>query len=96
MSANKKGENKNCASRKTNKKERSLLMQALDIAFIFVLAFVCLVVPTTLQGAVLVSWEEGGAGIGFVWDPVGYFGLMLVIVGFFAFILYHSVKNYRV
>ncbi len=96
MSANKKSENKSCASRKANKKERSLLMQVLDIAFIFVLAFVCLVVPTTLQGAVLVSWEEGGAGIGFVWDPVGYFGLMLVIVGFFAFILYHSVKNYRV
>jgi len=77
-------------------KEKSLIAQVLDIAFIFVLAFVCLVVPTTLQGAVLVSWEEGGAGIGFVWDPVGYFSLMLLIVGFFALILFHSVRNYRV
>lgn len=78
-----------------SKKEKSLVMQVVDIAFIFVLAFVCLVVPTTLQGAVLVSWDEGGAGIGFVWDPVGYFGLMLVIVAFFAFILIHSIKSYR-
>ncbi|HII01557.1 TPA: efflux RND transporter permease subunit [Methanosarcinaceae archaeon] len=78
------------------RKEKSLLAQVFDIAFIFVLAFVCLVVPTTLQGAVLVSWEEGGAGIGFVWDPIGYFSLMLLIVGFFALILFHSVRNYRV
>lgn len=79
-----------------NSKEKGLIMQVVDIAFIFVLAFVCLVVPTTLQGAVLVSWDESGSGIGFVWDPVGYFGLLLVIVAFFAFILAHSVRNHRV
>lgn len=78
-----------------SKKEKNLVMQVIDIAFIFVLAFVCLVVPTTLQGAVLVSWDDSGAGIGFIWDPVGYFGLMLVIVAFFAFILIHSVKSHR-
>mgnify|MGYP000334926297 CR=1 FL=1 len=89
MSANKN------AKKSIKRKEKSLIAQVLDIAFIFVLAFVCLVVPTTLQGAVLVSWEEGGAGIGFVWDPVGFFSFVLVIIAFFVVILHHSVKHYK-
>lgn len=75
--------------------EKSIIVEAFDILFIFVLAFACVVIPTVLQGAVLVSWEEGGAGIGFVWDPVGFFSLLIVIVAFFAVILYHSVKHYK-
>lgn len=75
--------------------EKSVIAEVFDIVFIFVLAFACVVIPTVLQGAVLVSWEEGGAGIGFVWDPVGYFSFLLVIVAFFAAILYHSVKHYK-
>jgi len=77
------------------KKEKSALAEAFDIIFIFVLAFACVVVPTVLQGAVLVSWDEGGAGIGFVWDPVGFFSFLLVIIAFFVVILHHSVKNYK-
>ncbi|HII78910.1 MAG TPA: efflux RND transporter permease subunit [Methanosarcina sp.] len=75
--------------------QKSIVAEVFDIVFIFVLAFACVVIPTVLQGAVLVSWEEGGAGIGFVWDPVGFFSFLLVIVAFFAMILYHSVKHYR-
>lgn len=75
--------------------KKSIIVEAFDILFIFVLAFACVVIPTVLQGAVLVSWEEGGAGIGFVWDPVGFFSLLIVIVAFFAVILYHSVKHYK-
>jgi multidrug efflux pump subunit AcrB len=75
--------------------QKNVITEVFDIVFIFVLAFACVVIPTVLQGAVLVSWEEGGAGIGFVWDPVGFFSFLLVIVAFFAVILYHSVKHYR-
>jgi multidrug efflux pump subunit AcrB len=75
--------------------EKSVITETFDIAFIFVLAFACVVIPTVLQGAVLVSWEEGGAGIGFLWDPVGFFSFLLVIVAFFVVILYHSVKHYK-
>ncbi len=75
--------------------EKSVIKEVFDIVFIFVLAFACVVIPTVLQGAVLVSWEEGGAGIGFVWDPVGFFSLLLVIIAFFFVILYHSVKHYK-
>lgn len=74
---------------------KNIVTEAFDIAFIFVLAFACVVIPTVLQGAVLVSWEEGGGGIGFLWDPVGFFSFLLVIVAFFAVILYHSVKHYK-
>ena len=72
----------------------SMVMQIFDIAFIFILAFVCLVVPTAIQGAVLVGWDESGA-IGFIWDPVGYFGLLGVIITFFVIVLGHSVKHYK-
>ena len=48
--------------------QKNVITEVFDIVFIFVLAFACVVIPTVLQGAVLVSWEEGGAGIGFVWD----------------------------
>jgi len=75
--------------------EKNIISEVFDILFIFVLAFACVVIPTELQGAVLVSWEEGGAGIGFIWDPVGFFSFLLVIVVFFVVILYHSVKNYK-
>lgn len=75
--------------------EKNIISEVFDILFIFVLAFACVVIPTVLQGAVLVSWEEGGAGIGFVWDPVGFFSFLLVIIAFFVMILYHSVKNYK-
>lgn len=76
-------------------KEKGKLAEVFDIVFIFVLAFACVVIPTVLQGAVLVSWDEGGAGIGFVWDPVAFFGFLFVIIAFFVVILYHSVKNYK-
>jgi hypothetical protein len=79
--------------------EKSIITEVFDIVFIFVLAFVlafaCVAIPTVLQGAVLVSWEEGSAGIGFVWDPVGFFSFLLVIIAFFFMILYHSVKHYK-
>jgi len=75
-------------------KEESMAMQIFDIAFIFILAFICLVVPTEIQGAVLVGWDESGA-IGFLWDPVGYFGLLAIIMAFFIIVLSHSVKNYK-
>lgn len=74
--------------------KQSLAMQVFDIVFIFALAFICLVVPTELQGAVLVGWDESGA-IGFVWDPVGFFSLLGVIVLFFGVVLTHSVKHYK-
>jgi len=54
------------------------------------------VVPTNPAGRSPFSWEESGDGIGFVWDPAGYFGLILGIVDFFAFSIYHSVRNYRI
>lgn len=73
--------------------EKSTFGKVFDIVFIFVLAFACVVIPTVLQGAVLVSWGEGGAGIGFVWDPVGFFSFLFVIIAFFVVILYHSVKH---
>ena len=75
--------------------QKNVITEVFDIVFIFVLAFACVVIPTVLQGAVLVSWEEGGAGIGFVWDPVGFFSFLLVIDAFFTVIMYHSVKHYR-
>lgn len=70
------------------------LMEALDIIFIFVLAFICLVVPTQIQGSVLVGWTGTGS-IVFVWDPVGYFSLLAGILIFFVVMLYHSVSHYR-
>lgn len=75
--------------------EKSMITESLDILFIFVLAFACVVIPTVLQGAVLVSWDEGGAGIGFVWDPVAFFSFLIVIIAFFVVILYHSVRHYK-
>ncbi len=75
--------------------DKNILAEVFDIVFIFVLAFACVVIPTVLQGAVLVSWEAGGKGIGFVWDPVGFFSFLLVIIAFFVVILYHSVKHYK-
>jgi len=75
-------------------KERGMLGQIVDILFIFILAGVCVVTPVILQGTVLVGWE-GTGGMQFVWDPVSYFGLLAVIIVFFAVILYHSVKNYK-
>lgn len=75
--------------------EKSIILEVFDIIFIFVLAFACVVIPTVLQGAVLVSWEAEGAGIGFVWNPVGFFSFLLVIIAFFVVILYHSVKHYK-
>ena len=75
-------------------KERGMLMQVVDILFIFILAGCCVVTPVILQGTVLVGWE-GTGGMQFVWDPVSYFGLLAVIIVFFAVILYHSVKNYK-
>ena len=74
---------------------KNTFMEIFDIVFIFVLAFACVVIPTVLQGAVLVSWDAGGEGIGFVWDPVGFFSFLLVIIAFFVVILYHSVKHYK-
>jgi multidrug efflux pump subunit AcrB len=75
--------------------EKNMIKEAFDIVFIFVLAFACVVIPTVLQGAVLVSWDEGGTGIGFVWDPVGFFSFLFVIIAFFVVILHHSVKHYQ-
>lgn len=75
--------------------EKNTFMEIFDIVFIFVLAFACVVIPTVLQGAVLVSWEAGGEGIGFVWNPVGFFSFLFVIIAFFVVILYHSVKHYK-
>jgi multidrug efflux pump subunit AcrB len=75
--------------------EKSTILEVFDIIFIFVLAFACVVIPTVLQGAVLVSWEAEGAGIGCVWNRVGFFSFLLVIIAFFVVILYHSVKNYK-
>lgn len=74
--------------------KQNWLMEAFDIVFIFVLAFVCLVVPTQIQGSVLVGWTETGA-IQFLWDPVGFFSLLAVIIAFFAIMLYHSVSHYK-
>ncbi len=74
--------------------KQSPLMEAFDIIFIFVLAFICLVVPTQIQGSVLVGWTETGA-IQFIWDPVGYFSLLGGIIAFFAIMLYHSVSHYK-
>ena len=74
--------------------ERSMVMQIVDIVFIFVLAGVCVVTPVILQGTVLVGWE-GTGGMEFVWNPVSYFGLLAVILVFFGVIMYHSVKNYK-
>ncbi len=75
--------------------DKNMLAEVFDIVFIFVLAFACVVIPTVLQGAVLVSWEANGGGIGFVWDPVGFFSFLFVIIAFFVIILYHSVKHYK-
>lgn len=75
--------------------DKNMLAEVFDIVFIFVLAFACVVIPTVLQGAVLVSWDAGGEGIGFVWDPVGFFSFLLVIIAFFIVILYHLVKHYK-
>ncbi len=75
-------------------KGKNRFMEAFDIIFIFVLAFICLVVPTQIQGSVLVGWTETGA-IQFLWDPVGYFSLLGVIIAFFVVMLYHSVSHYK-
>ncbi|WP_135604715.1 AcrB/AcrD/AcrF family protein [Methanococcoides sp. NM1] len=74
--------------------ERSMVMQIVDILFIFVVAAICVVVPVIIQGTVLVGWDGTGS-MQFVWDPVAYFGLLAVILTFFTVILYHSVKNYK-
>lgn len=75
-------------------KKKSALMEAFDIIFIFVLAFICLVVPTQIQGSVLVGWTQTGS-IVFLWDPVGLFSLLAAIIIFFAVMLYHSVSHYK-
>ena len=75
--------------------DKNTLVDIFDIVFIFVLAFACVVIPTVLQGAVLVSWGESGEAIGFTWDPVGFFSFSFFIVAFFVVILYHSVKRYK-
>jgi formate hydrogenlyase subunit 3/multisubunit Na+/H+ antiporter MnhD subunit len=75
-------------------KKKSALAEAFDIIFIFVLAFICLVVPTQIQGSVLVGWSETGA-IVFLWDPVGFFSLLAAIIIFFVVMLYHSVNHYK-
>jgi multidrug efflux pump subunit AcrB len=75
--------------------DKNMFTEIFDIVFIFILAFACVVIPTVLQGAVLVSWDAGGERIGFVWDPVGFFSFLLVIIAFFVVILYHSVKHYK-
>lgn len=74
--------------------KQGIAMKVFDIVFIFVLAFACVVIPVFLKGATIVG--EGGSGVGdqIVWNPVGYFGTLLVIIVFFVVILYHSVKNY--
>ncbi|MCD4800082.1 MAG: AcrB/AcrD/AcrF family protein [Methanococcoides sp.] len=67
----------------------SLVMQIADILFIFVVAGICVIAPVIILG--------GGADTGpmvFEWDPVQYFGLLAVILVFFAVILRHSLKNY--
>jgi hypothetical protein len=45
-----------------------------------------------LQGAVLVSWDEGRKVIGFVWDPVGFFSFLLDIIAFFVVISDHPIR----
>ncbi|WP_406670642.1 AcrB/AcrD/AcrF family protein [Methanolobus sp. ZRKC4] len=77
-----------------NTQKQSALREVFDIVFIFVLAFVCLVVPTEIQGSVLVGWSETGS-IVFLWDPVGYFSLLAGILLFFVVMLYHSVSHYK-
>lgn len=74
--------------------KQGLAMKVFDIIFIFALAFACVVIPVFLKGATIVG--EGGSGIGdqIIWNPVGYFGTLAIILVFFAVILYHSVKNY--
>ncbi|WP_406655959.1 AcrB/AcrD/AcrF family protein [Methanolobus sp. ZRKC2] len=74
--------------------KKNVFMEVFDIVFIFVLAFVCLVVPTEIQGSVLVGWSETGS-IVFLWDPVGYFSLLAGILLFFVVMLYHSVSHYK-
>lgn len=64
-----------------------IIMQIADILFIFVVAGICVIAPVIVLGA-----DTGP--IEFTWEPVEYFGLLAVIIGFFAVILYHSVKNY--
>lgn len=78
----------------STKNEKGMAMQVFEILFIFVLAFVCVVVPTLAQGAVLVG-EGGGNSMGFEWDPLGYFSFLFMIAAFFAVLLAHSVKNYK-
>lgn len=75
-------------------KKKNGLMEAFDIIFIFVLAFICLVVPTQIQGSVLVGWTGTGS-IVFLWDPVGFFSLLAGILIFFVVMLYHSVSHYK-
>lgn len=70
------------------------VIKALDVLFIFVLAFICVVLPTVLKGAVIVGWEEGGE-MGYTFDPATFIGFVAAILGFFFVILYHSVKNYK-
>ncbi|WP_445475781.1 AcrB/AcrD/AcrF family protein [Methanococcoides methylutens] len=67
----------------------SMIMQIADILFIFVVAGICVIAPVLVLG--------GGADAGpmvFEWNPFEYFGLVAVILVFFAVILRHSLKNY--
>ncbi|MCM1985950.1 MULTISPECIES: AcrB/AcrD/AcrF family protein [Methanococcoides] len=66
----------------------SMVMQIADILFIFVVAGICVIAPVIILGG-------GDTGpMVFEWDPVQYFGLLSVILVFFAVILRHSLKNY--
>ncbi|SET12151.1 hypothetical protein SAMN04488587_0038 [Methanococcoides vulcani] len=67
----------------------NMIMQIADILFIFVVAGICVIAPVLILG--------GGADTGamiFEWNPFEYFGLLAVILVFFAVILHHSLKNY--
>ncbi|WP_135612349.1 AcrB/AcrD/AcrF family protein [Methanococcoides sp. AM1] len=65
----------------------SMIMQIADILFIFVVAGICVIAPVLVLGA------DTGPMV-FEWNPLEYFGLLAVILVFFAVILHHSLKNY--
>ncbi|UGV41247.1 AcrB/AcrD/AcrF family protein [Methanococcoides orientis] len=65
----------------------SIIMQIADILFIFVVAGICVIAPVLVLGA------DTGPVV-FDWNPFEYFGLVAVILVFFAVILHHSLKNY--
>ncbi|WNY26515.1 AcrB/AcrD/AcrF family protein [Methanolapillus ohkumae] len=74
-------------------KKDGVAMQVFDIIFVFALAFACVVIPVYLKGATIVG--DGGSGaLEIIWNPVGYFSTLIVILIFFLVILFHSVKNY--